>query len=176
MDLLETFFCLNILLFAIFTWYSLDNPNSNKEAAAYTSATSTIIVLLLIILYHVYTYASLFSIVKRTKLGGMIDQKLTSLSGFNWKIGIGRMMRKLSTAKPRLSQRHYSPTPDDDDDIHGFDDRGEELNELYGPINTNDYNENITAPYINLVGVPPTHSELELQLSNVLAPPEPNAG
>ena len=103
----------------------------------------------------------------------MIDQKLTSLSGFNWKIGIGRMMRKLSTAKPR--QHHYSPTPADDD-IHGFDDRGEELNELYGPISTNNYNGNISAPYINLVGVPPTHSELELQLSNVLAPPEPNAG
>ena len=126
---------------------------------------------MLITFYHVYTYTSLF---KTTKLGRMVDQKFISLIRFNnWKIGFGRMMRKLSTAKSR--QRRYSPTPNDD--IHGFDDidRGEELNELYGPVSTNHYNDNISAPYINVVGVPPTHSELELQLSNVLAPPEPNA-
>ena len=70
-DMLETFFCLNILLFATFTWYCLDNPESKKEAPAYTSVTITIITLLLIILYHVYTYifTSLLSKVKKIKLG-----------------------------------------------------------------------------------------------------------
>ena len=53
-DVLETFFYLNILSFEIFTWYSLDNPASNREAAAYTSVIITFIALLLIILYHVY--------------------------------------------------------------------------------------------------------------------------
>jgi hypothetical protein len=66
-DVLETFFCLNILLFATFSWYSLDNPNSNREAAAYTSVTITLFVLLLIILYHVYTYTNLFSKFKKTR-------------------------------------------------------------------------------------------------------------
>ena len=67
---------LKYLLFATFTWYSLDNPNSNKEAAAYNSVTITIIIIiifLLIILYHVYTYTSLFSKIKKIKIGGMHD-------------------------------------------------------------------------------------------------------
>ena len=70
LDVLETFFCLNTLLFATFTWYSLNNPNSNKKAAVYTSVTITIVVLLLIILYHIYTFmlTSLVSKIKKTKL------------------------------------------------------------------------------------------------------------
>ena len=46
-DVLETLFYLNILLFAMFTWYTLDNKDSNQEAAAYTSVVITFIVLLL---------------------------------------------------------------------------------------------------------------------------------
>ena len=70
-DMLETFFCWNILLLATFTWYCLDNPDSKKEAPAYTSVTITIIALLLIIFYHVYTYTftTLLSKVKKIKLG-----------------------------------------------------------------------------------------------------------
>ena len=51
-DVLETFFYLNILFLIIFTWYSLDYPASNQEAATYiyTSVIITFIVLLLIIL------------------------------------------------------------------------------------------------------------------------------
>ena len=55
LDILETFFFLNILAFTTFTWYFLDNPESNQEAAAYTSVIISFIVLLLIILYHMYT-------------------------------------------------------------------------------------------------------------------------
>ena len=55
-DVLETFFCFNILFFTIFTWFSLDDKHSHKEAIAYTSVTITIIVLLLIVLCHVYTH------------------------------------------------------------------------------------------------------------------------
>jgi hypothetical protein len=74
LDVLETFFYLNILLLATFTWYSLDNPDSDKEVAAFISVTITFPVLLVIILYHVYTYTSLFSKLKVTW------QKLTECS------------------------------------------------------------------------------------------------
>ena len=68
-DVLETSFCLNILFFATFTWYTISNQNSNKQAAAYTSVTITIVVLLLIIVYHVHT--SLLPKVKKTRLDRM---------------------------------------------------------------------------------------------------------
>ena len=97
-DVLETFFYLNILSFAIFTWYSLDNPDSNQEAAAYTSVIITFIVLLLIILYHIYIYTTVFSTIKKTKLGRMIYRLFTD-----------------ADPKPGC---HWSPPPDDD--IHRF--------------------------------------------------------
>ena len=80
-DVLETFFYLNISLFVFFTWYSLDDPDRNKEAAAYTSVSITIFVLLLIILYHAYTYTSLFARIriKETKLGVIIDKRSANI-------------------------------------------------------------------------------------------------
>ena len=61
-DMLEIFFYVNILVLITFTWYSLaGNPNDNQEAAAYTSVILSFIVLLLIILYHIYTYTTVFS-------------------------------------------------------------------------------------------------------------------
>ena len=55
MGVLETFFCLNILFFTMFTWYlySLGDKNIkrlNQGAIAYTSVTITFVVLLVIIL------------------------------------------------------------------------------------------------------------------------------
>ena len=67
-DLLETFIYLNILSFAIFTLYTLGDPDRNQKLVAYTSVTITFIVLLLIILYHVYTYTTVFSMIKKTKV------------------------------------------------------------------------------------------------------------
>ena len=75
-DVLETY--LNILFLVTFTWYSHGAQVSNQVVATYTSVTITIAFLLLIILYHVYTYTSLFLIVKKTKLGGMIDRLVQS--------------------------------------------------------------------------------------------------
>jgi predicted outer membrane repeat protein len=139
-DVLETFFCSNILLFATFSWYSLDNPNSNRRAAAYTSVTITLFVLLLIILYHGYTYTNLFSKCKKTR--------------------------------PNPRQRHYSPPPINDDDSHVSDNRGELLDELDGPVKTNDYN----TPLIDSVRMPqPTYSVVEVQKPRDLAAVDPNA-
>jgi hypothetical protein len=145
LDVLETFFCLNILFLATFTWYSLDNPDSNKEVAAYISVTITFPVLLVIILYHVYTYTSLFSKLKATK---------------TYRMFAGRALK----FKPR--QRHQGHPPPAGVDIHGSNDRYEqpndELDELFGPVDAADYN--LTVPLINPdpVGIGPTHSEVEL--------------
>ena len=105
-DVLETYCYLNILLFAMFTWYTLDNSDSNQEAAAYTSVIITFIVLLLIILYHVYIYTTVFSMIKKTKLGRQF----------------------FTDTKPK---RHWSPPPDDD--IHQFN---ELLDMIDRPVNT----------------------------------------
>ena len=113
-DVFETFFYLNILSFAVFTWYSLDNPDSrNQIAAAYTSVIITFIVLLLIILCHVYTYTTIFSKIKKTKPGRIIDRLFTNTD-------------------PKLKpKRHRSPPPDDD--IHRFN---ELLDMIDRPIKT----------------------------------------
>ena len=66
-DALETFFYLNILLLVTFTWFTHENPDSDKEAAAYVSVSSTFIVLLLIVFYHVYTSTSSSPVLRRQK-------------------------------------------------------------------------------------------------------------
>jgi hypothetical protein len=112
-DVLETFFYLNTLSFVLFTWYSLNSPNSNRKAAAFTSVAITFIVLLLIILYHVYTYTSVFSKIYKTKLGRMIDRLFTD-----------------ADPKPKPE-----PSPPDDD-IHRFN---KLLDVIDRPVNTYDY-------------------------------------
>ena len=146
-DVLETFFYLNILSFAIFTWHSLGKPNGNQEAAAYTSVIIIFIVLLLIILYHVYTYTTVFSKIKKTKPGRMIDRLFTE-----------------TDSKPNPRLRRWSQPPDDD--IHRFD---ELLDELDCPINTDDYN---TVPLLRPTPVEPTYSVVEVH-HPCLAPSDP---
>ena len=101
-DVLETFFYFNILSFVIFTWYSLDSPASDREAAAYISVIITFIALLLIILYHVYTYTSVFSSkIHETKLSRIINRQLTD-------------------ADPRQKPERDRSPPPSDDDTHRF--------------------------------------------------------
>ena len=145
-DALETFFYLNILSFVIFTWYSLDSPASNREAAAYTSVIITFIALLLIILYHVYTYTSVFSKIHKTMLGGMIDRLFTD-----------------TDPKPK-PDRHWSSPPDDD--IHRF---YELLDEIDRPINTDDYEVSVKQQE----PVKPTQSVVEVHQPRNLAAPDP---
>ena len=146
LDVLETFFYLNILFLATFTWYSLESPKSNKEAAAYISVTITFPVLLVILLYHVYyAYTSLFSKVKETRF---------------YRVLIGCTALKL---KPR---QHRNSHPPPDCAVHGANDRFHQLDELLGPVNTGDYNI-LTVPLIDPVEVPPpTCSEVELYLNS----------
>ena len=145
-DILETFFYLNILSFVIFIWYSLDKPASNREAAAYTSVIITFIALLLIILYHVYTYTSVLSKIHKTKLGGMIDRLFID-----------------ADPKPK-PERHWSPPPDDD--IHQF---YEFLDKIDRPVNTQDYR----VPVKQQEPVKPTQSVVEVHQPRNLAAPDP---
>jgi hypothetical protein len=142
-DALETFFYFNILSFVIFTSYSLDSPDSNQEAAAYTSVIITFIALLLIILYHVYTYISVFSKIHKTKLGRMIGRLFTD-----------------SDQKPK-PERPWSQPPDDD--IHLF-------NELLDVMDRpNDYK----MPVKQREPAKPTQSVVEMLQSSDLAAPDP---
>ena len=142
-DVLETFFYLNILSFVIFTWYSLNSLASNWDAAAYTSVITTFIVLLLIILYHVYKYTSVFSKIHKTKLDVMVNRLFTD-------------------ADPRLNpERHWSPPPDDD--IHQF---YELLDNIDRPVNTQDYE-------VPVEPVKPTQSVVEVHQPRNLAAPDP---
>ena len=143
-DVLETFFYINILSFTIFTWYSLDEP-SNQRAAAWTSVIITFIALLIIILYHVYTYTSVFSKVMKMNLKGTID----------------KLFRRNGNRKPQ-PKCHRSPPPDDD--IHQF---YELLDIIDHPINTNDYNV-----LLKVAPVSPTVSVVEVHQPQ-LAIPEP---
>ena len=145
-DVLETFFFLNILSFVIFTSYSLDSQARNREAAAYTSVIITFIALLLIILYHVYSYTSVFSKIHKTNLGGMIDRLFTD-----------------TDQKPK-PDRHWSPPPDDD--IHQF---YEFLDKIDGPVNTQDYK----VPIKQQEPVKPTQSVVEVYQPRNLTAPDP---
>ena len=148
-DVLETFFHLNVFIFAILIWYSLDNDNKYQEAIAYTSVTITIILLLLIILYHVYTYTSLFSRVKETKLGKRMDRLFTDTD-------------------PKPQPRVRQLTQPTDDDINRFDDRNL-LDDLDVPVYTGNYE---TAPLINSVRIQPTYSVVEVhQPCHGVSPP-----
>ena len=112
-DILETFFYLNILLFTTFTWYCLDGCR-NKKAAAYTSVIITFIVLLLIILYHVYIYTTVLSKINETKSVKTFKRLITHVTN-NPKIEVNLPY---------------------DDDAHGLHDL---LDIIDRPVNTNDY-------------------------------------
>ena len=150
-EVLETFFCLNVLFFTIFISYALGKERIHQEVIAYTSVTITIVVLLLIILCHVYTYTSLFSKVKGMMLGRKIDRLFTD-----------------TDPKPKPRLRCYSPPPNDDNS-HRFDDR-ELLDELDCPVYTGDYDA--TTPLLRPPPVEPTFSVVELPQPH-LAPQHP---
>ena len=148
-DVLEAFFYFNLLSFAIFTWYSLDEPNSDKGAAAFTSVTATIVVTIFIILYHMYTYTQLFSNIKKTKFGGIIDKLLTD-----------------TVADTKVKrERRWSQPPDDD--IHRFN---ELLDMIDRPVDSDDYTLKIE---LRKPVKPPTQSVVEVRQPK-LAPPDPN--
>ena len=144
-NVLETFSILNILLFSIFTWYSLSNTSINQKAVAYTSVLSAFIVLLLIIFYHVYTY-TVFSKIKKMNLSRMIS-------------------RIFSKADSAIRAGHHQRPPSDEN-IHRFN---ELLDMIVGPVNTNDYN----VPLLDREPVQPTYSVVEAPTESHSDQPDP---
>ena len=76
-DALESFFYINILFLAAFTSYNLSVGN-NQDGVAYTSVVLSFVVTLLIILYHVYEYTSLLSVLKKSKLVRRIKKRFSN--------------------------------------------------------------------------------------------------
>ena len=144
-DMLETIFYLNILCFAAFTWYCLGECR-NKEAVAYTSVIIAFIILLLIIVYHIYTYTTLFSRIKKTKPIIIVNGLFTEAED--------------PKCKPR---QQTSPLPDND--IHRF---SELLDMIDRPVNTNDY-----TVLSKQKSAEPTYSVVEMCQERDLAPPDP---
>ena len=134
-DILDTIFYFNVLFLAVFTSYSLDKLDSNREAAAFISVEISLVSLLLIVIYHMYTYTIIFSKFKGTKAGRMVDRLLTESE------------TKQKTNHCQLDAPH-------DNDIHRFN---ELLDIIDRPVNTDDYN---VPQGQNLVG--PTHSVVEV--------------
>ena len=149
LDMLENVFYLNIFFCVVFIWYCLSCKNYIDPSIAYTSVTITVIVLLLIILYHVYMYTSLFSIVKKTRFGRRVDRLFTD-----------------TAPKPKPRQRHYSPSPPPDNSNCRFDDC-DLLDELDCPVYTGDYD---TTPLLRPPPVKPTFSVVELSHPRLLTP------
>ena len=140
--ILEISFLSNLLFFSIFTWYSLSNANLSQRAIAYISILVAIFILVLTILYHVYTYTQLFSVLKKTRPFQMIHRFL------------------IKTDKE--ARRHLSLPPDND--IHRFN---ELLDIIDRPVNTDDYK----VPLLRQNPVGPTKTVVEVHQS-CLPPPE----
>ena len=142
-NILEIFFFLNLLFFSTLTWYSLSNTYINQETVAYISVLTAFFVLLLIILYHAYTYTTVFSIIKKTRPF--------------------RMTHTLLTRNDQEAASHQSVPPDDD--IHRFN---ELLDLIDRPVNTDDYR----VPLLGQKPPEPTQSVVEVR-QPYLPPPEP---
>ena len=140
-DILDTFIYLNILFFALLTWYFLSDPNStNQKIVAYISVVVMAIVLLFIILYHIYAYTQISLKVKTTKLG--------------------RFLTKTAAPHPKRNEERQSPPPDDD--IHRFH---EVLDMIDRRVDTNDYNVPLRQH-----AVAPTHTVVEVHKPQLVPP------
>ena len=64
----------NILFFGVFTAYSRNKLDSNRETAAYISVMISFVTLTLIVIYHIYTYTTIFL---KFKAGRMVERLLT---------------------------------------------------------------------------------------------------
>ena len=131
MDVPETLL-FKYLIFAISPGINFSRY-SYKNSAAYTSVTIAFLLLLLIIPFHVYKNTNLFSKIKTTKFGGMMDKLFTG-----------------TDPKPKPRQCRYNPPPDDD--IHRLDDWDEYWISYVAQCNADDYNT-LTVPLISSVGM-----------------------
>ena len=65
---LEMAAVINLLVFTAFTWYATDvNDTHLHNSAAYISVVTTFILLLIVILYHIYAYTGIGSMIKKTE-------------------------------------------------------------------------------------------------------------
>ena len=145
LNILDTFFILNVLMFSVFTWYSLSSTKINQKAVAYTSVLSTFTILLLIILYHVYAYTKIFS---------------------KAKTNISRKINKFKADSAIRARHHLRQSADGN--THRF--KEFILGMIAGPVDTNDFDNeplNDQQPTVE-----PTFSIVELPKSQDSEQPE----
>ena len=65
-DIIETVIYFNVLAFATFTWYNFDT-GKNQTDVAHTSVMITFSLLLAVIIFHVYKYTNLHSVIYDSK-------------------------------------------------------------------------------------------------------------
>lgn len=67
-DFIETITYFNLVIFTTLTLYTFDHHETNNQAAvAYTSVATTFILLLVVLVFHVYRYTVLYSLLWKTK-------------------------------------------------------------------------------------------------------------
>ena len=76
-DILDTFFYVNILLFAAFTSYNLSTEGS-QDGIAYTSVILSFLVTIFIIFYHLHEHTPLFSRLYKTKYAKKLKKRFIS--------------------------------------------------------------------------------------------------
>ena len=74
-DAIETTTYFNILAIGTFTWYTLDT-DKNQDAVAYTSVMITFALLFAVIIFHVYKYSGVCSIIQKSQLYKLIKAKM----------------------------------------------------------------------------------------------------
>jgi predicted outer membrane repeat protein len=100
-DILDSFFYVNIIFLASFTSYNLAT-GGNQDGAAYTSVCLAIFMTIFIILYHIHENTSLFASFYKTKCGKMVKKR----------------------SNPKSSKKHVVeyPTSNSDDSLRRYDD------------------------------------------------------
>lgn len=116
---METVFYINTLAFATLTWYTIaKQPTTYNSVTIYISIIVVLISLLLIILYHLYVYIPITSVIYH-------------------KMFIGQKLNMLLLSLQAPSSRHQQlRNPPLDDNIHRFD---ELLDVIAGPANATNY-------------------------------------
>ena len=78
-DILDSFFYVNIIFFVSFTSYNLIT-GGNQDGVAYTSVCLAILMTILIVLYHVHENTPLFNVFYKTQCAKMLMKQFRSQS------------------------------------------------------------------------------------------------
>ena len=83
LNAMESFIYLNIAIFTVVTWYTLDDPSNRyketiQRVCAYVSVVTIFVLLLLVIIYHIFRYTSvnIYTVYQNSDIGKTIKYHL----------------------------------------------------------------------------------------------------